>query len=198
MPEPSSCALILLAAGASTRMGRPKQLLLINGKPLLRHVVDAALAEPMSPIIVVLGANAAEIAPCLGGLPVHIIVNEDWAEGMSSSIRRGLEALAQSAPSADRVIFALADQPDLPRGHLAQLIETQRSTGKSIIASECAGVRGPPVLFTASYFPALLALHGDAGARALLQSHAADVAPVPLASARDLDTPSDYRRYIDP
>lgn len=193
-----SCALILLAAGASTRMGRPKQLLPMYGtRPLLRHVVESALTEPVSPVIVVLGANAAKIAPCLDGLPLSIVINPAWAEGMGSSIRRGLEELAKSAPTANCVIIALADQPDILSGHLAKLIETLRTTGKPIVASECGDVRGPPVLFTASYFSTLLALQGDAGARALLKAHAAEVATVALATARDLDTPADYANYLE-
>lgn len=190
-------ALILLAAGASTRMGRPKQLLPMYGnRPLLRHVVESALVEPVSPVIVVLGANAAQIMPCLEGLPVRIVINASWAEGMSSSLRRGIEELARIAPGADSVIIALADQPDILTGHIAKLIDVQRTTGRPIVASECEGVLGPPVLFTAGYFPALLALRGDAGARSLLQTRPDEVATVPLAALRDLDTPSDYSDYL--
>ena len=110
MAENFSCGLILLAAGASTRMGRPKQLLPVRGRPLLRHVVEACLAAPVSPVIVVLGANSAEIAPCLGGLAVHVVVNAGWAEGMGSSLRAGLEALAALAPAAKNLVIALAER----------------------------------------------------------------------------------------
>ena len=197
MAEKDNCALILLAAGASTRMGQPKQLLPIRGKPLLRHVVESAMAEPVSPVIVVLGANAAEIAPCLVGLPVRIVINPDWPEGMGSSLRRGVEELTRCTPTVDRVIITLADQPDILSGHLSQLIATQHTTDQAIVASECEGVRGPPVLFAAEYFPILLTLAGDTGARALLKEHADDVATVPLPSARDLDTLADYNAYLE-
>ena len=192
-----SCGLILLGAGASTRMGRPKQLLPVHGKPLLRFVVESVLTVPVSPVVVVLGANAAEIAPCLDGLPVHLVVNPDWNEGMASSLRAGMEMLAACAPATQSVVGALADQPDVPAGHIAKLIETQTETGRPIVASECANVRGPPVLFTAGYFPALRALRGDAGARALLQMHAYDVITVSLVVARDLDTQADYTAYLN-
>ena len=191
-----SCALILLAAGASTRMGRPKQLLPIGARPLLRLVVEAALAAPVSPIVVVLGANAAEIAPCLDGLPVQVVANANWAEGMGTSLRCGMESLKACAPTVDAVIVALADQPDFSSAHIAKLIETRRSTGRPIIASECDGVRGPPVLFAAKFFPVLLALQGDAGARTLLRERADEVTAVPVATARDLDTPADYTDYL--
>jgi molybdenum cofactor cytidylyltransferase len=196
MAEQSSWALILLAAGASTRMGRPKQLLPVGGRPLLRHVVEAVLAAPVSPVVVVLGANATEIAPCLEGLSVRVVVNPGWAEGMGSSMRAGMDSLISCAPAAAGVIVALADQPDLASGHLARLIEAQHVTGRPIVASECGGVRGPPVLFAASFFPALRTLQGDAGARPLLQAHAHEVVTVPLATAHDLDTPADYVGYL--
>jgi molybdenum cofactor cytidylyltransferase len=178
-------------------MGRPKQLLPVQGKPLLRHVVESVLTAPVSPVVVVLGANATEIAPCLDGLPVQVVVNPGWSEGLASSLRIGMEALTAGATTVESVVIALADQPDFPAGHLEKLREVQAATGRPIVASECAGVRGPPVLFTAGYFPALRALRGDAGARALLQTHARDVATVPLAAARDLDTPADYAAYLN-
>jgi len=191
-----SCGLILLAAGASTRMGRPKQLLPVHGKPLLRQVVESALTAPVSPVVVVLGANSAEIASCLDGLAVQIVVNAGWTDGMGSSLREGVKLLTALAPAVHGVVVALADQPDFPAAHIGSLIETQRTTGRSIVASECAGVRGPPVLFTAGHFPALLALRGDAGARSLLKSHAHEVVAVPFPAARDLDTPADYAAYV--
>jgi len=197
-PANLSCGLVLLAAGASTRMGRPKQLLPMYGnRPLLRHVAESALAGPVSPVIVVLGANATEVAPCLAGLPLQIVINAEWVEGMGASLRCGMEALIATSPSIQSVIVALADQPDLPTGHLARLIETQHNTGQPIVASECEGVRGPPVLFTAKYFRSMRALRGDAGARVLLKTHAEDVTTVPLAATRDLDTPTDYAKYLE-
>lgn len=197
MTDKISCALILLAAGASTRMGRPKQLLPMYGnRPLLRHVVESSLTEPVSPIVVVLGANAREVEPSLAGLPVRIVVNPDWAEGMGASLRCGLETLLATAPAIQNVIVALADQPDLPAGHFLRLIETQRTTARPIIASECEGVCGPPVLFTRKYFPALRTMRGDTGARMLLREHAHEVATIPLATTHDLDTPVDYADYL--
>ena len=195
MDEKNSCALIILAAGASTRMGQPKQLLLVGGQPLLRQVAITCFAAPVAPVVVVLGANAAQIAPCLNGLALQILLNPDWAEGMGSSLRFALEHLRDKFPELKNIIIALADQPDLPGRQIEKLIETQRATGQTIVASECDGVRGPPVLFTAKHFPELLALRGDAGARGLLKAYAAEVAVVPLATGHDLDTPEDYRDY---
>lgn len=196
MSEAFSCALLVLAAGESQRMGRPKQLLPVDGQPLLRHVAKTALSAPVSPVIVVLGARAAEIAPCLDGLAVQVATNERWAEGLGSSLRGGLQALAARGPAPAGVIVVLADQPDFSAAHLASLIETHRTTGKPIVASAADGVLRPPVLFTAAWFPRLLELRGDTGARALLQAHPESVATVPLTSPADLDTPADYERFL--
>lgn len=196
MAESFKCGLILLAAGASRRMGRPKQLLSVAGRALLRHVAERAAAAPVAPVVVVLGARAAEIAPCLDGLPVQIVVNDQWDRGMGSSVRTGLRALTAGTPGLEMVIIALADQPGCPADHFARLIEIHRATGRSIVASAAAGVPGPPVLFTAAWFHRLLALDGETGARRLLQEQRADVATVPLESATDLDTPADYERHL--
>ena len=196
MAEDFSCGLVLLAAGASRRMGRPKQLLPVASRPLLRHVVERTLTAPVSPVIVVLGAHAEAIAPVLADLPVQIVVNEDWASGMGSSMRQGLQHLMAGTPAAAAVIIALADQPDCPADHFRRLIETQRMTGCSIIASTTGGVPGPPALFTAEWFPRLLTLQGDMGARMLLRKQSHALALVPLAGASDLDTPADYERFL--
>ena len=196
MTEPSRCALLILAAGASTRMERPKQLLAVDGQPLLRRVTEAGLAAPVAVVVVVLGARAAEIAPCLGGLPVQIVVNPGWAEGMGSSLRLGIRTVAAVLPAPEFAVVALGDQPDFTAAQLERLIETQRATGRPIVAADYDGVRGPPVLFAAKYFPALQALQGDTGARALLQAHAHEVATVPFPKTADLDTPADYEGYL--
>jgi molybdenum cofactor cytidylyltransferase len=198
MAETASCALVLLAAGGSSRMGRPKQLLPIGDRPLLRQVAEAAAGAPVTPVVVVLGAHAAEIRPCLDGLPVRVIVNDGWAEGMGSSVRAGMKALASFAPEASGVIIALTDQPDFSADHVSRLLDAHRRTGRSIVASQCGGKLMPPAFFAAVHFPALLALRGDAGARSLFQVHANEVAAVPAEELRDLDTQTDYAEYLKP
>ncbi len=194
MAEPFRCGLVLLAAGASTRMGRPKQLLPVGGRPLLRVVAEAALAAPVAPVIVVLGAHAAEIAPCLDGLAVRVLAHDGWAEGMGSSLRAGMAALLAGGETFDGVVVALADQPELSAAHLARLVATHRETGRSIVASRRAGVWQPPAFFAAGHFAELQASAGDAGARRLLQAHRADLIAVDWAG-QDLDTPGDYENF---
>jgi molybdenum cofactor cytidylyltransferase len=197
MADDFSCALLLLAAGASSRMGRPKQLLPVDGQPLLRLIAERALTAPVSAVVVVLGAHVSEIAPCFAGLPVKIVVNENWAEGMGSSLRAGVEAISALTPAPQGVVIALGDQPDFSAAHVIHLIEMWRASHSSIVASEANGVLMPPALFAANHFPDLLSLRGDAGARSLFQLHTREVPFVPMAAACDLDTPEDYTAYLE-
>ncbi len=184
---------IILAAGASTRMGEPKQLLMLDGRPLLLRAIEAALASAARPVVVVLGAQADKIAPLLAHHPVLIAENAGWAEGMASSIRTGLAVIQRSSPSLDGVVVALCDQPAFSAGVIAQLIAVQAATRRSIIAARYQGRNGAPAIFLREHFPALLALSGDTGARDLLNTPARYLATVDLpALANDIDTPADY------
>lgn len=195
MTEPFRCGLVLLAAGESRRMGRPKQLLQVGGKPLLRHVVESLLTAPVSPVVVVLGAHAPTIVPTLTDLPVEIVIHAGWAEGMGSTLRMGVTALAQLEPRLQGLIVSLADQPGLTAVHLEKLLESHQQTGRSIVASTVQGRPVPPVFFSSAWFPRLRDLTGDQGARTLLQDHSAELAHVPLPDSTDLDTPEDYARF---
>jgi molybdenum cofactor cytidylyltransferase len=196
-PPDIQCGLVLLAAGESRRMGQPKQLLPIDGRPLLRHVAELVLQAPVDPVVVVLGSGAAQIEPALAGLRVHVAINPDWAQGLGSSLRVGVAAARQRAPALSALIVALADQPTLPPQHLDALIARYRAGGCTAVASLTGDERVPPLLFGRSWFERLGRIDGDTGARALLRNHPEDVATVPLATNADLDTPEDYARYTD-
>ncbi len=196
MDDQFPCALLVLAAGASRRMGRPKQLLPIGNRALLRQVVEASIAFGAIHTIVVLGSHAEEIKPILTGLPVHVIVNDGWKEGMGSSIRMGMEAILKLAPETGGVVIALGDQPDFSAAHLVRLIATHRETGRSIVASRYGPNLMPPVFFSPAHFPALAGLRGDAGAKDLLQAKRDEVAAVVTEDPGDLDTPADYADYL--
>jgi CTP:molybdopterin cytidylyltransferase MocA len=190
------CGLILLAAGGSRRMGRAKQMLPIQDKPLLRFVAERVVRAAVSPVVIVLGAESEKIAPTLAGLPVHLALNSAWAEGMGSSLRVGVNALLERAPQLNALIVALGDQPGLPDGHLDQLIARYRQGGCSLVASQTGPRRVPPVLFGRDWFPRLRQLAGDAGAREILREDRPDFASMPLEDNTDLDTPEDYARYM--
>jgi len=184
---------VILAAGASTRMGKPKQLLPLDGHPLLLRAVEAALASPAWPVVVVLGAHAEKIRPLFARLPVLVAENPAWAEGMASSLRTGIATLQQFSRSLDAALVALCDQPAFSADVIAQLLAAQRATGRSIVAARYGGRNGAPALFLREHFPALAALTGEEGARALLNAAPERVASVDLpALALDLDTPADY------
>lgn len=177
-------------------MGTPKQLLEWEGKPLLMHTVEAALAAPVWPVVVVLGAHAERIRPTLARFPVLTTENAAWAEGMAASIRAGVTTLQQFSRHLDAALIALCDQPAFSAGIIAQLIARQRESGSSIVAARYAGRNGAPALFGREHFRTLTSLTGEEGARALLNDDPLAVATVDLpALAHDLDTPADVAAF---
>lgn len=188
------CGLVILAAGASRRMGSPKQLIEIDGRPLLVRAIEAALAAPVWPVVVVLGAHAAAIRPVIAHLPVLVVENPAWPEGMASSIREGVAALRQFSRGLDAAVLALCDQPGFSAATVESLLAVHHATGRGIVAARYAGRLGAPALFTRGHFAALSALTGEEGARDLLNADPAQVAAVDRPElARDLDTPADLR-----
>ncbi len=200
----STVGLIILAAGASTRMGTPKQLLTYRGRSFIRHITEVAIcasqqrfaiASACQPIAVVLGAHAERIKPEISQLPIQIVENQQWAEGMSTSIRVGLEALLAMNPNLEAVAIALCDQPFVSFPILDRIVEAYRVTGKPIIASEYSGTLGVPVLFNRTLFSELMALKSTEGAKKLIKKHIHEVFSVPFAEgAIDIDTPKDYEQ----
>ncbi|NID10955.1 nucleotidyltransferase family protein [Fibrivirga algicola] len=185
---------LILAAGESSRLGQPKQLLEKNGQPLVRHMAQLAHDLNTGPVVVVVGANAEPIKEALHDIQVRILPNPDWKTGMASSLRVGVELLEKTFPEA--ILVLLTDQPYVSRALIEQLIETATSTHKGIIASEYGDTLGVPVLFRPEFFEALKSLEGDTGARKLVQKHPDDVAGVPFEQgAIDLDTPEDVANW---
>lgn len=190
-----SAGLILLAAGGSSRLGRPKQLLLYQGRTLLRHAAETAFASGCRPVVVVLGAQADRLRAEIDGLEVVIAGNPDWALGMGSSVRAGLRALEEAAPDAAGVVLMLCDQPLITAASLDALVQAHVDTNAPLVASEYGGTRGVPAFFGRALFPDLRALKGEQGAKAVLAAHASEAVALPLpAGVWDVDTASDYER----
>jgi molybdenum cofactor cytidylyltransferase len=192
VPGNGSSALILLAAGASTRLGRPKQLLAFRGHSLLRHAAETAVASVCRPVVVVLGASADRLQTELRELPVLVALNPSWVEGMASSIRAGLKIVESEAAWSDSVVIMLCDQPLITARMLDQLVNVHRSEGRGIVASEYGGALGVPVLFSRKYYRELGLLKGSQGARRIIVHHGDDVARIPLPEAAfDVDRPEE-------
>ncbi len=185
---------IILAAGGSSRFGGAKQLLPWRGEPLIRHVVKAALIGRLSPVVVVLGSRADEVGIAIKDLPLRIVINYNWKEGISSSIKAGLNALPDNTGG---VVFLQADQPQCPPRLIQELCEAHTTNLSSITAPRVGAKRGNPVLFDRRTFNDLLSLSGDSGGRALFEKH-----PVQWVSWEDknnfidIDTPEDYRNFL--
>jgi len=194
----STIGLIILAAGASTRMGTPKQLLTHRGQTLVRRAADAALASVCRPVVVVLGAYANQVSVELRELPVRVTMNQRWNEGMSSSIQNGLKTLRDESPEASGVVIMLCDQPFVSAAIINQLVEAHRQTGNSIVASAYGKTRGVPVLFGRKLFAELVALKAGEGARQLIANQASKVVTIYFPQgAFDVDTPLDYERLVN-
>jgi EmrB/QacA subfamily drug resistance transporter len=187
-------AAIVLAAGGSSRMGQPKQLLPIGGQPMVRRVTQAMCETGLVQVVVVVGAHAAAVTATLAGLPVDIVANQDWAGGMSTSVCAGLGVLG---PEIQAVLIALADQPALTPNLLQTLVARHQASRALITAPFYQGQRGNPVLFDRQLFPELLAVEGDRGGRALFARYQGQIERVEVddpAVVQDIDTLEDYER----
>lgn len=189
------CDIVLLAAGSSSRLGGPKQLLMYKEHTLLQHSIEIALASLANRVIVVLGANAGIIGTGINKEDDRLtcITNDQWQEGLASSIRCGLQYLLSQKPAPQNVLFMVCDQPYINTVLLNKLITLQRQTGHSIVASKYAKTAGIPAIFSRDLFPELLQLTGDKGARKLIEQQKEAVATVafPLGTI-DIDTMADY------
>lgn len=191
------CSIIVLAAGMSSRLGSPKQLLNYKGKSLLQHSVHEAMQTTMRPIVVVIGANKEIIKKELRGLDVEVAENERWAQGMSGSLHCGLAAAKKVNKHFDGIIFMVSDQPFVSVSLLNNLLKTQQETGLPMIASDYGDKLGTPVLFHKSFFSELMKLSGDAGARKLIEQNPDMVATVAFLKGNiDIDTKEDYEALL--
>jgi molybdenum cofactor cytidylyltransferase len=185
----ASLHIIVLAAGASTRLGQPKQLVQLGGRPVLHRVVSNCVAVAGSAVTVVIGANAKDLTRLLGHSPASVIVNRQWEEGMASSLRRGLAALP---PTCDAVMIVLGDQVAITPDDLKRLVGGWKEEEGVIAAAMYEGHVGVPAIFPRICFSELSQLRGDQGARIILDRHSFRLVRVPMPNASvDLDTPED-------
>ena len=184
---------IVLAAGSSSRMGRPKQLLPFRGQTVIECIVDSALKSSLYKVIVVLGHRADELRPLLTGHEVTVILNPDYKRGQSSSIQAGLQAVREEV---DAVLFLLGDQPLITPETIDSILSAYESSSGPIVMPLFEGRRGNPVLFDRQTFERIESLSGDSGARALFLEYADQIVEVPFQDSSvhfDVDTEQDYR-----
>lgn len=187
---------VVLAAGASTRIGIPKQLLQFRGQTFLRRAASVALEAGCRPVVVVVtGANAAACRESLRGFDVLEAENQRWESGMSSSVRVGIEALVTANPRIAAIVLMLCDQPFVTRDVIVGLVRAHYETGCSIVASQYGGSYGVPALFGKAHFAELATLKGAAGAKQVIQKHLQKVQLLPFPEGEiDMDTQDDFAR----
>ena len=189
--------IIILAAGASRRMGQPKQLLKMTQQhTFVEHAIIAAKGTTCEQIVVVLGANAAAIQKIVASHQTSTIVNENWQAGMGTSLQKGLTFLLEQTPDLAAVIISVCDQPYLSATIFNQLIEQYRSSDAPIVSANYGQKMGVPALLDQQFFPELLALQADEGARRIIQNNLSLVATVEFAAGGiDLDTKEAYNEF---
>ena len=187
---------IVLAAGTSSRLGQPKQLLELDGRPLLQHAVDAMEDSGLFDIVVVLGHRADEIAEAIRTGPgSRIVVNQDYAEGQATSLRAGLSAADDSSRAA---VVILGDQPAITGLMVRTVVETYIASRAKVVQASFSGKPNHPTLFDRELWPDLMRIEGDQGAREVLKKHPEWVVRVEFGGdlPSDLDTWDDYERLV--
>ena len=195
--QTDSIAVILLAAGASARLGEPKQLLQFQGETLLRRAAKVALAAS-SRVVVTLGARIETVRKEIEDLPVQIVENKDWKNGMSGSIKIGLKRFLDDADYFKAVVIMVCDQPFVDENLLEKIVAKFHETDSLIVACEYQTTLGVPALFHRKLFPELLALDAAGGAKRLIKKYEARAAAIPFPEgAFDVDTPNDYKKLME-
>ena len=188
---------IVLAAGRSSRLGRPKQLLPVHGEPLIRHTLRRVQASALDKVILVIGHEADEVRVAVAGLPAECVFNPDAAAGQSTSVRAGLAALA---PDVESAVFILGDQPGVDPKVIDTLIDAWRELRPAVVAPRYEDRIGNPILFDRRVFPELELLEGDTGARAVVRAYQdcgeLHLVPIKGAAPSDVDTEADYVALI--
>lgn len=187
--------IIILAAGSSSRLGTPKQLIQIEGESLIRKAIKTAMHIQNTKSIVVLGANDELIKPEIADLRINTLFNEAWQSGMASSLKKGLDYLLNQNSDLEAVLVMLCDQPFVNPTLIQNIIQTYKDTSKPIVASDYGENLGVPALFAKPIFSSIFELEGDTGARKIFQKHRQETATLAFPEGKwDIDTQADIEK----
>lgn len=188
---------LILAAGGSSRLGRPKQLVHFQGKTLIRHAAETLVDSSCDSIVVVLGAEIDGSTSEIADLPINICINHNWQTGMSSSIKAGLKELVKLEGNLSAVVVTLCDQPHITTENIDQLVTEFQQANPRIVAAQYGETVGVPALFSKELFNDLLKLKGDKGARQLIRDNLPFVERIEIEKAAiDIDHPDDADRLL--
>ncbi len=188
---------IVLAAGESKRMGKPKQLLPVGDHSLILHTLSVIEGAERPYILVVLGAHSDEIERELADHPVGIYIHKDWRLGMGSSLKAGLEHVVEAHPEITGLLVCVCDQPMITSDHIKTLVDAFQGGEFDAVASSYSGAIGAPAIFSRKLFPDIRKLGDEDGARTILRKPGSNVRIVPLVGGEvDLDTPADYESFM--
>lgn len=186
---------VILAAGSSSRLGRPKQLLQYQNKTLLQHIIDMVTPFNFTSSVVVLGAHADQIRDATNFKNVTAIDNKDWSEGIASSIRLGMKESIKLNPLLDSILFLLSDQPYVSTELIQELLNKHKNGNRGITACSYKQSVGVPAIFGKQFFPQLMELTGDVGAKKIIMQNSEDVNKVAFRKGYfDIDTTEDYEQ----
>lgn len=188
---------VILAAGTSRRLGRAKQLLPFAGTTLIGHVCECGISAKCDDVIVVLGADRKPIEESISSLPLHIIENPLWSEGIASSIKTAVRHIISLPERVNGLLFLTSDQVSVSTELLDRMIESFKNSPESIVACRYGDSHGIPAMFPRRYFDELLSLSGDQGAKSLLITHRKEIISIPFPGGEiDIDTRQDYQSLL--
>ena len=191
----SKTGIIILAAGNSSRMGEPKQLMMYKNKTFLQHIIGESKNANLYPVICVTGYQSDLVTNSISGMDISVVYNEHWPEGMGSGISAGIKQLLLT--DVDSVILAVSDQPHVSADLFGTMQTLEDQSGKGIVACSYAGTLGTPVLFRKDYFNRLKSLNGNQGAKNIVKINMPDVCSVDFENGNiDIDTKEDYENLI--
>lgn len=186
--------LLIMAAGASRRLGQPKQFVTYKGNTLIKRIAREALNADVGDVTVVTGFNHDDVEKEIKDLEVSIYYNEEWEEGLGASIRNGLKHILSIKPETNAILLTMVDQPYVDAMHIKKLVNAYDPAREMIIASAYQGTFGVPVLVDSHYFDLLKELKGDEGGKRIFVNYIRNIVEIPfIAGAIDIDEKKDLK-----